>query len=46
MRRILASLLAVLALSLSLGACGTPSEESPSDQKNAGKSSATLIQPQ
>ena len=26
MRRILASLLAVLALSLSLGACGTPSE--------------------
>jgi hypothetical protein len=44
MRRLLALLVAVFALSL--GACGTPSEESPSDQKNSGKSSATLTLPQ
>jgi hypothetical protein len=46
MRRILASLLAVMALSLSLGACNTPSEENPTDQKNSGKSSAILVLPQ
>jgi hypothetical protein len=45
MRRLLALLFTVFALSL--GACGgTPSEESPSDQKNSGKSSATLTLPQ
>ena len=44
MRRILASLLAVFALSL--GACNMPSEENPTDQKNAGKSSAILVLPQ
>jgi hypothetical protein len=44
MRHLLALLFAVFALSL--GACGTPSEESPSDQKNSGKSSATFVLPQ
>ena len=44
MHRFLALLFAVLALSLA--SCGTPSEESPSDQKNAGKSSVTLAPPQ
>ena len=44
MSRILALLVTVFALSL--GACGTPSEESPSDQKNAGKSSVNLTLPQ
>ena len=44
MRRLIGLLLGVLALSL--GACNYPSEESPSDQKNLGKSAATLAQPQ
>jgi hypothetical protein len=44
MRGLLALLFAVLALSV--GACSILSEESPSDQKNSGKSSATLPLPQ
>ncbi|HEY8009344.1 MAG TPA: hypothetical protein VIE66_21790 [Methylocella sp.] len=44
MRRVLASLLAVMALSL--GACNMPSEENPTDQKNAGKSSSSLVLPE
>ena len=42
MHRLFALLFAVLAL----GACGVPSQELPSDQKNSGKSSATLVLPQ
>ena len=44
MNRLLALLLGALALSL--GACGTPSQEAPSDQKNQGKTSTTLALPQ
>jgi hypothetical protein len=44
MRRFLALLFAVMALSL--GACGTPSGQSPSDSKNEGKSAASLTPPQ
>jgi hypothetical protein len=44
MRRLLALLFAAFALSV--GACSIPSEESPSDQKNSGKSSAPLTLPQ
>jgi hypothetical protein len=44
MSRFLALLVTVFALSLA--ACETPSEQSPSDQKNQGKSSVDLALPQ
>lgn len=44
MRPLLALLFAVFALSV--GACSIPAQESPSDQKNAGKSATNLVQPQ
>ncbi len=45
MHRLIAALLGFFAL-LSLGACSYPSEQSPSDEKNAGKSAASLFLPQ
>jgi hypothetical protein len=42
MHRLLALLFAVFAL----GACGKYSQESPSDQKNSGKTSTSLTLPQ